>query len=70
MMCRMLKVARSGFYKWLHKPHRIERLRISVYWRSSRTLMMPAVGCTDLLACSWIYVKQERFVADIVLPAS
>ncbi len=19
-MCRMLKVARSGFYKWLHKP--------------------------------------------------
>jgi len=62
-MCRVLKVARAGFYAWLHQPdsnRAIEDERLL----GLVTLMWPVVAFMVHRAYLLIYVRQARYAAS------
>ena len=55
-MCRVLKIARAGYYAWLHEPesNQAELLKINGYYSSSDLLMMLVMVFMVIVALLWI----------------
>lgn len=65
-MCRILEVAPSGYYEWLHQPISNRAKEDARLLRLIRASFVASTACTAHLACSSICERQERRAASIV----
>jgi len=65
MMCRLLGVARSGYYAWLRKPNSNRELEDKRLLRLIRASFDASQGSMGHLEYSWIFVKPEKPAANI-----
>lgn len=66
MMCRLMGVARSGYYAWLKKPESDRALEDKRLLKLIRASFAASQGVYMVhLECSWTFAKQERPAANI-----
>ena len=53
-MCRVLKIARAGYYAWLHEPESGRTVEDKRLYSSFALLMMPVMASTVIVASRWI----------------
>ena len=64
-MCRVLGVAPSGYYEWLHQPISNRAQEDARLLRLIRASFIASHGIYGALACSSTCVKRERPAASI-----
>jgi lactate dehydrogenase-like 2-hydroxyacid dehydrogenase len=53
-MCRVLKIARAGYYAWLHEPESGRTIEDKRLLQLIRFLMMPVMASMVIVASRWI----------------